>query len=141
MPVPVSSGTNPPGTSRTPGGAEVLFVEPHSGGRISGGYLYNQRIAAAAPEIRRCPVGVDTLERDLEQLDAPDGALILLDSLFLTPDRAAPFARLKARAGISVGVLLHAFPSFIARGQQREQLALSLPLYPTPVELQLLEQL
>jgi glycosyltransferase involved in cell wall biosynthesis len=121
--------------------AEVLFVEPHSGGRISGGYLYNQRIAAAAPEVRRCAVGLATLERDLAQLDAHEAELVLLDSLFLTPERAAPFARLKSCTGAALGVLLHAFPSFIARGSRREQLQRSLPLQPTPAELRLLEQL
>src|SRR5262249_32516658 len=35
----------------------------------------------------------------------------------------------------------HAFPSFIARAHEREQLARALPLYPTQVELQLIAEL
>lgn len=120
---------------------EILFVEPHSGGRISGGYLYNQRIAAAAPEVRRCPVAVATLERDLARLDTRAAELVLLDSLFLTPELAAPFTRLEHRQEFALGVLLHAFPSFIARAGDREQLARALPLRPTRQELELLQAL
>jgi glycosyltransferase involved in cell wall biosynthesis len=120
---------------------EILFVEPHSGGRISGGYLYNQRIAAAAPEVRRCPVAIDTLQRDLARLDTRDAELVLLDSLFLTPELASPFTRLERRGKFALGVLLHAFPSFIARAGDREQLASALPLRPTRQELTLLKAL
>ena len=59
-------------------------MEPHSGGRVSGGYLYNQRIAASAPQIRRCPVGIDTLERDLEQLAPADSYSTVFDTALMT---------------------------------------------------------
>jgi glycosyltransferase involved in cell wall biosynthesis len=120
---------------------EVSLIEPHANGRVSGGYLYNQRIAAAAPEVKRCSVGIATLKQDLERLDTGNAGLVLLDSLFLKPELAQPLARLKSRSRAELGILLHAFPSFIARAGNRERLALSLPLYPSADELQLLEQL
>jgi glycosyltransferase involved in cell wall biosynthesis len=119
----------------------VHLIEPHSSGRISGGYLYNQRLAGAAPNaIRRHAVRVDTLERDLAQIELDTPALLLADSLFLKPALMAPFLALR-RPGLALGVLMHAFPSFIERAGDRGVLAQSLPLRPTPDELALLDQL
>jgi glycosyltransferase involved in cell wall biosynthesis len=119
----------------------VHLIEPHSSGRISGGYLYNQKLAGAVPHaIRRHAVRVDTLERDLAQLELDTPALLLADSLFLKPALMASFLALR-RPGLALGVLMHAFPSFIERAGDRQLLARSLPLLPTPDELALLDQL
>jgi glycosyltransferase involved in cell wall biosynthesis len=119
----------------------VFLIEPHSGGRISGGYLYNIEMARHEPRIQRRGVRPDELADDLEALQLPSPAWLLADSLFLTPEKL-PIIQHQARlAGHRLGVVLHAFPSFIQRAGDRERLARSLPLSPTAPELELLEQL
>lgn len=116
------------------------LIEPQAGGRISGGYLYNHRMAAGAPELELHAVRLDELDRDLAHLDLGERALVLADSLFLTPDLMPPFLALR-RPGLELGVLMHALPSFITRGGDRARLSSALPLLPTREELQLLEAL
>jgi glycosyltransferase involved in cell wall biosynthesis len=118
----------------------AYLIEPHAEGRISGGYLYNRRMAEGDASILRRAVHVDRLESELAAL-APHGpAWLLLDSIFLRPEWAGSFLRLR-RAGLHLGVLLHAFPSFIERAMDRELLERELPLLPTAAELGLLEEL
>jgi glycosyltransferase involved in cell wall biosynthesis len=85
-----------------------VLVQPDAGGRISGGYLYNQRMAEHAPADRPLELGAETAP----ELSAGD--LLLVDSLFLHPDRLPRFVALRER-GVRVGMLLHALPSFIER--------------------------
>jgi glycosyltransferase involved in cell wall biosynthesis len=113
-----------------------FLVQPDAGGRISGGYLYNQRMvehAPAAAPITLVDVPVAVAPGHLTAMDAGD--VVLADSLFLHPERLAPFLALAAR-GVRVGMLLHALPSFIERaaaGQVSHE--------PTASEAALLDQL
>jgi glycosyltransferase involved in cell wall biosynthesis len=116
------------------------LIEPHSGGRISGGYLYNQRIADGSTEIARHAVRLEALDAELARLDLPGPAWVLIDSLFLRPELCAPFLRLR-RADLHLGVLLHALPSFIERASRREVLEQALPLGASRAELALLDEL
>jgi len=115
----------------------ITLVEPDAAGRTSGGYLYNRRIAEEAG-IARVSVPEGSLETTLAALVAEPGDVVLADSLFLNQAGLAPFLALRERHSVAVGVLLHAFPSFIARASDRALLARSLPLTPTPEELALL---
>jgi glycosyltransferase involved in cell wall biosynthesis len=93
-----------------------FLVQPEPGGRVSGGYLYNQRMAEHAPADR--PLALVGVRGDfavkLSALGLAAGDVVLADSLFLHPERIAPFAELRAR-GVRVGAILHAFPSFVER--------------------------
>ena len=127
-------------TALAPPVIRLHLVEPHSSGRISGGYLYNHRIAAGAPELELRALHVATLDQELAGLDFGAPAVVLADSLFCTPELIRPFLALR-RPGLRLGVLLHAFPSFVERAGDRAVLSRALPLYPTPEELALLDEL
>jgi glycosyltransferase involved in cell wall biosynthesis len=86
-----------------------LLVQPASGGRISGGFLYNARMAehglwelldVAAPEL------------PLRLAELPLERPILMDSIWLTPQAAPHFFALQER-GARLGAMLHSFPSMI----------------------------
>lgn len=117
----------------------VHLIEPHAGGRISGGYLYNQRIADGTTVVRHA-VGLDTLASDVARLELTGPGWVLIDSLFLRPELIAPLRELR-QPGLGLGVLLHALPSFIERASRRDQLELELPLRATAKELALLAEL
>jgi glycosyltransferase involved in cell wall biosynthesis len=119
----------------------VFLIEPHAGGRISGGYLYNIEMARHEPRLQRRGVRPELLAQDLAALTLPSPAWLLADSLFLTPEHMPIVQRYARAAGHRLGVVLHAFPSFIRRAEDREQLARSLPLIPSDAELGMLEQL
>jgi glycosyltransferase involved in cell wall biosynthesis len=119
----------------------VVLLEPESGGRISGGYLYNTRMADGTAAIERCALRADRLEDDLQVLEPPPDTWLLADSLFLNREHLSSLQRRFAGSGHRLGVLLHAFPSFIRRAEDRDELARSLPLLPTPDEVAMLEQL
>lgn len=93
-----------------------FLVQPEPGGRVSGGYLYNQRMAEHAPADRPLAlVGVrGDVAAKLSALGLAAGDIVLADSLFLHPERITPFTELRAR-GVRVGAILHAFPSFVER--------------------------
>jgi glycosyltransferase involved in cell wall biosynthesis len=117
----------------------TLLIEPHAVGRISGGYLYNQRMADGV-SVRRHAVRLDSLEADLSRLQLAGPGWVLIDSLFLRSELSEPFFALR-RPGLGLGVLLHALPSFIERAGQREVLQRALPLRASAAELALLERL
>jgi glycosyltransferase involved in cell wall biosynthesis len=119
----------------------VVLIEPHSGGRISGGYLYNIEMARHERLIVRRGVRPSHLAEDLEALELLSPTWVLADSLFLTPELMPIVEHHARRAGHRIGVVLHAFPSFIRRAEDRERLARSLPLSPSAEELDLLERL
>jgi glycosyltransferase involved in cell wall biosynthesis len=110
----------------------ALLVQPRSGGRISGGYLYNAKMAAhGAWDL------VDLDARELEQNLRRDlGALVLADSIWLTERTFAPFLRLAA-SGVGVGVMLHSFPSMIAAAER----GLGTTSEPTAFELDAIAEL
>lgn len=115
------------------------LLEPCSGGRISGGFLYNTRIARDPDRIERHAVRPDRLGEDLERaLLGSERGWLLADSLFLDGRQLSAFARWR-EAGHRLAILLHAFPSFIRRADNRELLARELPLRPTEEELRLLQ--
>jgi glycosyltransferase involved in cell wall biosynthesis len=116
----------------------VVVVEPDPCGRTSGGYLYNQRLAEhGAFELVRATSGAPPR---IDALRAEAGAVVLADSLFLEPDRLTPFLALRGQ-GVCVGMMLHAFPSFVRRAANRTTLAHELPLAPLPSELELIARL
>lgn len=119
----------------------VHLIEPDSGGRISGGYLYNRRITEGLSQIHRHAFSPGVLAEALAALNSEQPQLVLLDSLFFNPEHMAPFLELRGRGEVRLGVLMHAFPSFIERAQDRQLLSASLPLVPTPTELKLLDRL
>lgn len=119
----------------------ITLVEPHSSGRTSGGYLYNHRIAQYAADVTVVSIPEGSLATTLAGLVVEPGDLVLADSLFLSEAGLEPFFALRKRHPVAVGVLLHAFPSFIARASDRSLLARSLPLAPTAEELTLLSKL
>jgi glycosyltransferase involved in cell wall biosynthesis len=116
----------------------ATLIEPCSEGRISGGFLYNTRIARSEPAIARLAVRPERLAADLAEalVGAPRGWLVA-DSLFLDERQLAAFQRWRS-AGHRLALLLHAFPSFVRRAEDREALARCLPLLPTDEELELL---
>jgi glycosyltransferase involved in cell wall biosynthesis len=119
----------------------LFLIEPHAGGRISGGYLYNARLAESDGAIERQAVRPEQLAADLEALELPAPAWVLADSLFLTLEHMAAFRLLRQRSDLRLGLLLHALPSFIRCAEERAQLARSLPLRPSAQELALLAEL
>jgi glycosyltransferase involved in cell wall biosynthesis len=119
----------------------AILLEPDAGGRISGGYLYNARIASYCQAAQRRPLRVDRFEADLRELELPDDAWLVADSLFLSPEPIRALERVCRNSRRRRAMLLHAFPSFIQRGNQREQLARAMPLVPTREEIELLETL
>jgi hypothetical protein len=90
----------------------IALVQPDSGARISGGYLYNAQLARhGAWEL--VSVAQSELVRTVAELRAD---VLLADSIWLTEQAFAPFLA-AAVAGRRVGVVLHALPS--SRGRAR----------------------
>lgn len=95
-----------------------VLVQPPSGGRLSGGFLYNARMAEhEAWEL------LDVPEHALAELPERLGEkrLILMDSIWLAPPAVEVFLELQAR-GWHVGVMLHSFPSMIAAAENQRPL-------------------
>ena len=109
-----------------------LLVQPDSGGRLSGGFLYNARMAEH---------GLWQL-RDVQPWQLGEFALgsaeepILMDSIWLTPEHAKPFLELAAR-GRRVGLMLHSFPSLIRAAEAGD----SAPSAPSSFELETIARL
>jgi len=109
----------------------VLLVQPDPGSRISGGYLYNTKMAEhGAWDLLSLPAG-DPAGR----LDPGEHALVLADSMWLTQEGIKPFSRLRSR-GVAMGIVLHSFPSMIAAAES----GLGARNEPTAFELEVLEQ-
>lgn len=86
-----------------------LLVQPPSGGRLSGGFLYNARMAAAGLW-QLSDVSAESLTS--LKVDAARHDLVLMDSLWLTREHAPAFLALKSRVR-RIGLMLHSFPSMI----------------------------
>ncbi len=112
---------------------DVVLVQPSAGGRISGGYLYNERMAAHGAW-RVVEVG----EHDLSSLGSvlSGASLVLADSIWLSETHASFFLELQKR-GLAVGVMLHSFPSMIRAAEAGEEPRTE----PTPFEIETLERL
>jgi glycosyltransferase involved in cell wall biosynthesis len=65
---------------------------------------------------------------------------LLLDSLFLEPEAFAAFAQVRRTRGCRLGLVLHAFPSFVERADRGDKAALVDPR-PTESELALVAEL
>jgi glycosyltransferase involved in cell wall biosynthesis len=111
----------------------IVLVQPPAHGRISGGFLYNSRLAEGALwELCNLPA---------EQLPnlpgrAAQRRLVLMDSIWLTRTHAPDFLALSSN-GHAIGLMLHSFPSMIdATENGRTPLS-----EPTPFEREVIEQL
>src|SRR6185295_14633889 len=109
--------------------SEPLLIQPASGGRISGGYLYNARMAEQGLW-RLCELEPERLPELAASLQ---GRPLLMDSIWLTPEHAAPFLDLAGR-GQRVAVMLHSFPSLISAAES----GASAPAAPSAFELETL---
>jgi glycosyltransferase involved in cell wall biosynthesis len=99
-----------------PRSPKLVLLEPDSGGRVSGGYLYNSKLFAAGSHFEKYVYAPDTgLGHIALQFDQQ--TLVAIDSLFLSDPELRPLRRLRDEKGVKLGCLLHAFPSFIARAQ------------------------
>jgi glycosyltransferase involved in cell wall biosynthesis len=112
--------------------AHPLLVQPDSGGRLSGGFLYNARMAEQGLWQLRDVQPWQLGEIALTSGDEP----ILMDSIWLTPEHAAPFLELAA-SGRRVGLMLHSFPSLIRAAEAGD----SAPSAPSSFELQVIARL
>ncbi len=110
----------------------IVLVQPPARGRLSGGYLYNERMADHGVWILR---DLETSELDA-QLSAVDADLLLLDSIFLTPEHVAMCSSIAAGTK-RVGTLLHSLPSMIAAAEAEREPRST----PTELEWQLLAEL
>lgn len=112
---------------------QPLLVQPPSHGRISGGFLYNARMASSGLwEVLDLPAA------ELARLEerVVDAGPVLMDSIWLTPPHAPAFLALKAR-GHRIGLMLHSFPSMIEATESGRQPVAR----PSAFELDVLEQL
>ncbi|HEU5073891.1 MAG TPA: glycosyltransferase [Polyangiaceae bacterium] len=119
---------------------KIYLVEPEAQGRVSGGYLYNRRLTAAADAFGIVSVARAALATSLNDLAPAPSDWLLLDSLFLEPTAFARFAEVRRCTGCRLGLVLHAFPSFVERADRGDKAALIDPR-PTESELALIEQL
>jgi hypothetical protein len=110
-----------------------VLVQPPARGRISGGFLYNARMAEHA--------AWDVIDVPASELGELAGRLdvqrpLLMDSIWLDETHGPAFFELRAR-GRQVGVMLHSFPSMIAAAESGRE-----PLQaPSRFEVQAIEQL
>ncbi len=111
----------------------VSLVQPAASGRISGGFLYNALMAAQGVW-ELVDVQPDALEGSTERW--PAEGLVLMDSIWLTEQRASAFFALRAR-GRRVGLMLHSFPSMIEATENGREPRLR----PSEFELNAIEQL
>jgi len=90
----------------------VVLVQPAPGERISGGYLYNARMAEhGAWELLN--VGADELASSVATVTAD---LVIADSIWLSETHILPFLGLIER-GVRVAMMMHSFPSMIAAAE------------------------
>ena len=118
----------------------VYLVEPEAQGRVSGGYLYNQRLAEAGGELRIVSTSVAALASSLRALELAPLDWLLLDSLFFEPGAFAAFVAARQRTLCRLGLMLHAFPSFVERADRGDKAGL-IDARPTQAELALLGEL
>lgn len=109
-----------------------LLIQPDAGGRISGGYLYN--------ETMRKHGAWDVLSVEPNQLSnvqIPAATpLVLVDSIWLTPEYLPKLAHLRSKQ-TALGVVLHSLPSLIEATEAEQPV----PAGPTTFEKEALAQL
>ncbi len=99
---------------------QVVLVEPEAAGRVSGGFLYNHQMAEAAARLRVVSSKSAELSQRLVGLDLQRSDWLLADSLFLNRESLEPFFELRRRVGCRLGLMLHAFPSFVSRAAKSD---------------------
>lgn len=114
----------------------VHLVEPEAEGHVSGGFLYNERMCTAGG-LSRHRVHAGDLRTVLSAI--PDGAetVLVADSLFYGREVLAPFLEARAARECQLALLVHAFPSFVRRAQDRAEVVAAYPLLPTDEEVAL----
>ncbi len=90
--------------------AQSVLLQPAASGRLSGGYQYNRRMAAAGAWDLVEVTGADL--RGALDSTSPT-SLVLADSLWLSPTHGPDLLNAKHQ-GRRLGMVLHAFPSVIA---------------------------
>jgi glycosyltransferase involved in cell wall biosynthesis len=111
--------------------SRIVLVQPRPAERLSGGYLYNARMAAhGAWEI----VSVDREELEHGLSSIGDG-LVIADSIWLAEATMAPFLALRER-DIRLAVMMHSFPSMIAAAESGQ----TVRSRPTTFELEMLQR-
>lgn len=96
--------------------SSIHLIQPPAGGRLSGGFLYNARMAeGGAWQLH------DASARELPDLlgRLHDAAIILMDSIWLTPEHVPLFLPSRARTP-ALGLMLHSFPSMIEATERGE---------------------
>jgi glycosyltransferase involved in cell wall biosynthesis len=96
----------------------IALVQPEPGELTSGGYVYNRRLSEHVPNVVCWSVPLAAPHVSLSALEAGDQRLVLCDSLFLSRAGMDPFLELRARSRVPLGVVLHAFPSCVARAAE-----------------------
>ncbi len=101
--------------------SRVALVEPHSGGRISGGFAYNARMAEQGLWARH-GCAPEELAECVSRLS--EARLLLLDSIWLTEQHASRLLSRRSatppRPGPLLGTMLHSLPSMIAATEAGE---------------------
>src|SRR5260221_5965627 len=110
-----------------------LLVQLPARGRISGGFLYNRRMAESGLwEVCALPAeSLPSLRERVAELD-----LLLMDSIWLTREHAFRFLSLKPSVK-RLGLVLHSFPSMIEATENGR----APPIEPTVLEREVIEQL
>jgi glycosyltransferase involved in cell wall biosynthesis len=110
-----------------------FLVQPPARGRISGGFLYNARMAEGElwELVDATPDALSGLVRRL-----PEQASILMDSIWLSPEHAPVFLASR-RQGAARGLMLHSFPSMIEATESGQPPRLQ----PTAFERETIERL
>jgi glycosyltransferase involved in cell wall biosynthesis len=111
----------------------LVLIQPPARGRISGGFLYNARMAEGG-SWKLIDASVDEVPGLLRRLG--EGASILMDSIWLTPEHAPLFLDSRRRGG-RLGLMLHSFPSMIEATESGQPPRRQ----PTTFERELIEQL
>ena len=120
---------------------QIHLVQSEAGERISGGYLYNHNICTATNAAHLHSCRSDDLTATLQTLQLRHHDLLLADSIFLNEIELQAFLRAKQDTGCTLGLMLHAFPSFVTRAQDRDQFESALPLTLTTREIELCSKL
>jgi glycosyltransferase involved in cell wall biosynthesis len=91
----------------------LVLIQPPARGRISGGFLYNARMAEGG-SWELVDAAPDALPGLVQRLRP---ASMLMDSIWLTPEHAPAFLASKGQGG-KLGLMLHSFPSMIEASEK-----------------------
>lgn len=117
---------------------QIRLLEPPCGGRVSGGYLYNQKLSVARATLSLHAGAPANLVAALVGTVLGPDTLLLVDSLFLNPADLAPLFELRGTTRCRLGCLVHALPSFIQRAHLPPEAFGAQPWRPSETELELL---